>query len=179
MKSLFGSHHFLNAYPLYVYALIFVFGYLLLLVGRWLFEGRAYNVARSASWGDASLTGFLVVAAFIIQNQNFAPADWMESKCFHFTLISITFLSSSIYFLISVPKQIMDKFHAFVIVPLFTYFILSTIPVYILYGGLIKIVLGFSLLLLWLTLVISDGKEKRLDQRKWIRKHHPEWRFKN
>ena len=179
MKSLFGSHYFLNAYQLHVYVLIFVFGYLSLLIGRWIFEGKAYNVAYSASWGDAALTGFLVIAAWIIQQQNFIPADWMESIAFHYILISLTALSSIIYFLISTPKQVMDKFHALVIVPLFTYFILSTVPIYVLYGGLVKIIIGFFLLLFWLILVIYDGKNERLDQRKWIMKHHPEWKFKN
>jgi len=178
MKSLFGSHYFLSAYPLYVYALIFVFGYLLLLIGRWVFEGKAYNVAFSASLGDAALTGFLVIAAWMIQQQKFIPTDWMENITFHYILICISTLSSIIYFLISTPKQVMDKFHAFAIVPFFTYFILSTIPIYILYGNLMKIVIGFLLLLFWLILVIYDGKKERLDQRKWISKNHPEWKFK-
>lgn len=180
MKNLLiGSHYFLNAYPLYVYPLIFLFGYLILLGGRKLFEGRAYNVSFSASWGCACLTGFLIIAAWIIQQPDCHPVNWMESKYFHFIVMIVSIIFTIVNILSTRPKQIMDKWwFAMFVFPLFIYFVLTTVPIY-LYGSLIQKIAGCDLLLLWLLLVRYDSKKERLDQRRWIRRHHPEWKFKN
>ena len=176
--DLVGSHQFLNAFPLYVYALIFVGFYLLLLGGRKLFEGKAYNVARSADMGDAALTFFIILAARVIQKPNFNPAGWMETGIFHWIVAGLSFLVI-IYFLLQKPRHIMDFFHAIVIAPIFFYLIITTIPIYWCYTGIIYKIIGLLLLLAWAALVVYDTKKRRLDQRHWIMKHRPDWKFKN
>jgi hypothetical protein len=47
------------------------------------------------------------------------------------------------------------------------------------YDGLEQKIAGCILLLSWLRLVKYDYKKERLDQRRWIRKHRPYWKFKN
>ena len=177
-NSLFGSHYFLNACPLYVYALIFALGLSLLFIGRKIFEGKAYNVARSGDLGDTGLAGFIILAAWIIQNGNFHPALWMESGIFHSIVIVVSIISAIIYFVTALPYQKMDCWHALLIVPIFLYFIITTIPVYV-YASPAQKIAGFMMLMVWLFTLVYDKKEDRLDQRKWIKKYRPEWKFKN
>jgi len=94
-------------------------------------------------------------------------------------VIVISIVSALIYFLITKPKQVMDAFHAVVILPAFVYFIAITIPIYLHTGDIILILFGLMFLVIWLLLVIWDAKRQRLDQRTWIREHRPQWKFKN
>lgn len=177
--DLIGSHQFLSAYPIIVYVLIYFFFYLFLLIGRWISEGRAYDVAYSSKFGDIALAAFVIIAARIIQQPYFHPASWMESKTFHFIVAGISIKAAVVYLLTSKPRYAMDRWHALFVVPVFFYLIATTLPVYYQYASLTQFINGIFCILIWLVLVIYDGKKDRLDQRKWIRKHHPEWKFKN
>ena len=100
LSSLFGSHLFLNAFPLWVYALIYAGFYSFLWIGRWAFEGRGYDVAYSSRFGDIALAIFVIIAANIIQQPNFYPANWMEGKNFHLIVGGISIITSIFYFFI-------------------------------------------------------------------------------
>lgn len=177
---LYGSHYFLNAYPIYVYVLIYVFFYSLLWLGRWKFEGRGYDVAYSSKFGDIFLAAFVIIAACTIRQPDFQPSNWMESKIFHLSIAGFSIVASVIYFLFTRPKRVMDIWHALFVVPIFLYLIITTIPVYLQCvddDG--SNLFGFIPLFVWLTLVIYDIKKDRMDQRTWIAKNRPNWRFKN
>jgi len=178
--ELHGSHWFLSLlHPYYYgYVLFFVLDYLLLLGGRRLFEGRAYNVARSADIGDIALTYFVTIGAGIIQQSNFHPAVWMESEIFYW-MVALLSILIIIYFLKpKLARHTMDKFHAIVIAPIFFYFIVTVAPVLWCYGNEIQMLFGFLCLLTWVATVIFDTKNNRLDQRVWISINKPNWKFK-
>ena len=174
--DLSGGHNFLNAYPLYVYALIYVFFYSLLLIGRWHYEGRAYDIAYSSKFGCLSLAIFVIIGAGIIQQENFHPANWIESRAFHLITIFVSIVVAFIFIFITRPKEKMDRWFALVDLPLLFYFVITVIPIYW-YGNVTQKIVGFLLLLLWLIWVIIDIKNDRLDQRKWLRKNRPNWKF--
>jgi hypothetical protein len=185
---LVGSHLFLSVCPIRILILIYAVIYSSLWIGRWVFEGRGYDVAHSSKFGDAALATFVITAAWIIKQSDFHPADWMEGRTFHFIIAGISIMTAIIYFLVTRPKREMDIWHAFFVFPVFLYLIATTIPVYWKYlwrdsisAGLFFAIafIGIVLLLLWVFLVIDDIKEKRMDQRKWIAKNHPDWKFKN
>ena len=178
--DLHGGHWFLSLFhPYGLYMLSFLMGYLILLGGRKLFEGRAYNIARSADIGDIALTGFVTIGSGIIQQPNFHPAIWMESTFFH-SVVTILSVLVIIYFLRpKLARHAMDKFHAIVIAPIFFYFVVTVAPIYWCYGDEIQIFLGALCIFIWVALVVYDTKTGRLDQRQWISIHRPNWKFKN
>ena len=175
--DLHAGHYFLSLlHPFWLYMLFFFGGYLLLMGGRWVFEGRPYNVARSADVGDFALTAFVTLAANVIQRPSFHPASWMESGAFHWIVVCTSILVI-IYFLLQKPRYTMDVFHAVILAPLLFYFIVITAPIYWCYASWTEKIIGLFLLLIWVALVIYDTKADRMDQRRWIARHKPHWRF--
>ncbi len=172
------GHWFLTLLPWYAYMAFFVAGYLLLLGGRWLFEGRPYNVARSADVGGMFLTLFVCVAARIIQRNNFNATQWMESGIFNWVVVSLSIFVVR-YFLRQKLKYTMDFFYAIIIAPLFFYFIITSIPIYWFYGNAVDCLGGIFQLIGWLLCVIYDTRTHRMDQRRWIAEYKPKYKFKN
>ena len=178
--DLYGGQWFLNLlHPYWVCMLFFVFGYLLLLFGRLLFEGRAYNVARSADIGDIALTLFITIAARIIQRPNFHPSLWMESIPFHLVVVLGSVLVIVYFLKPKLARHTMDKFHAIVLAPVIFYFVITSAPVLWCYGSETEKFIGILSILTWVVLVVYDTKANRMDQRKWIAIHKPNWKFKN
>ncbi|MES2023514.1 MAG: hypothetical protein V4439_02420 [Patescibacteria group bacterium] len=177
-NDLFGSHYFLKSTPTWVLILIYGLLYSMLWIGRWYFEGAGYDVAYSSRFGDMGLAIFILIATNIIKQWYFSPANWMESKAFHFGVALFGFIMSMIYTAATKPQEVMDLWHAIFIVQIFLYLIITILPVYWHYGNNLQKIIGLFLLLIWAGLVIYDGANERLDQRKWIEKNHPEWKFK-
>jgi hypothetical protein len=168
----YGGYNFLNVLPIYWYLLIYAAEYLLLLAGRRYFEGKAYDVAFSSKFGCAFLAIFIFIAARTIQRTNFSPEDWMTGKNFQIIVAAFSILAAIIFYLVTKPKQVMDKYwFTYFICPVFIYLVLTTIPLYIKYASVKEAAAGFVLLILWLLSVLYDIKHERLNQRGWLRKH--------
>ena len=177
--SLYGSHSFLNDYSIPFYYLLYAIFYSILWIGRKIFEGRGYDVALSSKFGDVGLATFIIIASYIIQQPDFQPTEWMESRSFNWSMASISISAGMVFLVLVKPKHLVDGWHAIITVPMFLYFIGTTVPVYLYHGTWWQQVIGLFLLLFWLALVIYDAKTGRLDQRKWIKENRPQWRFKN
>lgn len=173
---LYGSHYFLSVYQIYVYALIYIFSFPMLWLGRWKFEGRGYDVSFSSKFGDAAFVAFIILVAYVVRQPDFHPLPWMESKLFHFTIIGISVASAIVYYFVTRPKQIMDAWHALFVFPMFMYLIVTTIPVLWVSPEFSS---GLVLLLAWGAFVTCDIVEKRMNQREWIAKNRSWWEFKN
>jgi len=182
MKTdLIYSHYFLSAYDPIMYVLIYVFSFPLLWLGRWKFEGKGYDIAFSSKFGDAALTAFIILVAYIMRQPDFNPTPWMESKLFHFATIGISITSAIIYFFTAKPKRVMDIWHAVFLFPVFMYLIATTIPIFLCYSFNVSIEFfpGLIFLFVWAVCIAYDIIEGRMNQREWITKNRPNWRFKN
>ena len=184
MKSLFfldelvGSYWFLNQFPIFVYIVIYVLFYSILLVGRWMFEGRAYDVALSSKYGDMALGAFVVYAASMIKQQDFQTKEFMQDPGFHWIVVIVSIVITLIYIIITKPAREMDIWHGIITVPLFLYLIGTIAPVYY-YASSSELALGVLLIAIWIILVIYDVLSGRMDQRKWIHKNRRKWVLRN
>ena len=176
--TLYGGHAFLRECPTVAQFIIYCILYSALWIGRWVFEGKGYDVAYSSKIGDFGLVLIIMMAAKVLKNPAIHPALWIESPIFHWVIGIGAILAGIIFYLVTRPKYGMDIWHSLVILPLFVYFIISVLPIYILYASHTRQVIALTLLLVWAGLVVYDIKSGRLDQRTWIHRTR-DWWFRN
>ncbi|MEI6022487.1 MAG: hypothetical protein WCQ32_01435 [bacterium] len=179
-SSLFWSHALMHSTPLYVFVIAHGIMYSMLLLGRKVFEGHAYDVSLSSRYGDIGLTAFCIYAGYILQQHEAREfiGSWMENPVYHYCSLGAAVICAAVYFIDQKPKYEMDGWHAIVVVPLFVYFIGTLAPVYYYFGSPVQIAIGVLFLVSWIIFLIIDIREERLNQRMWLAIHKPWVRFK-
>lgn len=174
-----GSHLILSLCPIYVMVIIQIILYSGIPLLRWIHEGKAYDIAWSSKFGDnIFLAGLIIFAGWMLQQPDYQPSAWMESGIFHSVAAVIAIVTSIIYGAVTKPKRAADRYHAFVLFPIYLYLVTPCLPVY--YdqpGSTWWFRLGLMLLFGWFVLVLFDIAKNRMNQREWISIHR-QWKFK-
>lgn len=171
MREYVGGYYLLATTPWWqtaLFLLVFTIG--ILYPGRWMFEGRAYNVAFSSNYGDIALTIIVVIGVVILQ-QGVSLPSFVRTPNFHVAVGAIAFMIGCALVakkVIYEEGQIMDIYHDIVIVPLFLYLLGILAPVIYFGGTAAEKTFALVLLALWATLVIVDIQTERMDQRRWL-----------
>jgi hypothetical protein len=151
-------------------------------LGRKLFEGVAYNVALSSKWGDLALICCVLIAANILKKQN-VEIPWIFRRGFHTTCVTMAPLVGIGLQVRAAAAhgwrfgELMDGYHNLVIVPVFLYLLVATLPIVHLYGTRAQVLRTFAFLLLWGSLVCYDFVTGRLEQRSWLVLSHADTGF--
>jgi len=176
-----GSHYLLYVCPVYFMVFIQTMLYSGIPLLRWIREGKAYDIAWSSKFGDnIFLALFIISAGVMLQQPDYQPSSWMESKIFHSVVGAVSVITSIIYGIVTKPKHPADRYHAFVLFPIYLYLVTTCLPVY--YDqpwNSSWFLFGLILLFGWFVLVLFDIAQKRMNQREWISIHHSDWKFKN
>lgn len=175
IPTLYGSQKVLSATNPWLAAIVlYVFTIAIAYLGRWLFEGRAYNVAFSSKYGDVALIGCIWIAGSIFHRTRLLPA-WTTSPTFHIAIatlavaIGIIVGSYAIYESTWAKSEIIDMAHNFLIVPLYLYLLGTTLPVVYFQGTWLQKSATVALLLIWFGLVVFDTKTGRMKQQDWLK----------
>ena len=178
MENYLGLYYVLASWP--IWETIFVFYLLTQFVvdaGRELFEGFSYNISHAARYGDVGLFIIIIIGVTILQ-RGLVFESFIATRNFQFTCAGIGILAGIIMFLIefymvlhSVSRQLVDIYHNIIILPLFVYLLVSLIPVIYFHGNLTDQSVTAVCFLFWFVLVLYDIKNKRLDQRSWLKEN--------
>lgn len=173
-SQLIGSHLVLSLLPIWVtLAILYVINAGILFEGRDFFEGLGYNIARSSVHGNVGLVVCMLIAADILQRQPIGPW-WLESGAFHWLAAGIALYTGFAVEIIVLANskwklgQWMDVYHNTFIVPVFTYLMLTLLPVTYYNGTQLEIIVSFWLVVFWSILGIHDAQTGRLNQRDWL-----------
>src|SRR4051812_32220789 len=112
-----GVMRFLEMPEWLIFALLYVVCIAVLPFGRWIFEGKAYNVSFTSQYGDVAIFLSLLISVEILKQLPAAMPS--TSSLTSFLIISVLggiFMTAMEW---SKPKiEVMDFYHAVVIVPL-------------------------------------------------------------
>ena len=166
--NLVGSYWVLTTWPIWAIALVLyiaTMGVIFFLRDRC--EGMFYNTSNSAMIGDAALLAIVLMAAEILKQ---GPELHWILRCwqFHATSFVVGGVAGFIFLLKTLPEELADAYHNFVIVGLLVYLGITLLPVIFVCGLPAEITATAFLIALWVALVSHDAKTKRLDQRKYF-----------
>ena len=161
MQNLSGSYYLLTLYP--VFQTVTVLG--LISIGAMFYirdfcEGLAYNTSRCALWGGSAMLGVIYMGISILNNTLFIPA-FLLSTTFHLLagLISIVIAIANVRTLLAKNPRamgtVMDTYHNLILLPGYTYLMLTLLPLIIFCGN------GWHHILLLFAIIIYVGTLKR------------------
>ena len=174
-------------------AMIFL-GYGVLFLFRDFFEGHYYDVSFASVIGDAGLIGVILIGAEILKNQGAVSADWARSVYCH-CICALAAIGAGAFLLVRVRRQqrwfgeYADRYHNIVVVPIFSYLVITLLPVIFYQGNSFEKKATIFFIALWVILVCIDSrtdtrKTKRLEQQAYLkargvhlRSSRPPWIF--
>ncbi len=137
-------------------------------------EKISYNISLSSQQGDLALIGVVLIAQTIIQ----------RDPSINFVLLNTNYLQASlaaVFVIIAILNQTLimsknkmkfgteaDTYHNIIIVPALLFLLTVSIPVILLSGTLFEIEALIFCLAVWVTGLIYDIVDGRLDQPKWL-----------
>lgn len=178
VQELFGSHQLfatLNPWGLGVFLYAFIM--LLVLLGRKIFEGRAYNVSWSSVVGGAALFACMAIAGQVLHRPYLMLPSWLLSITFHQIaaeagiVIGICMGAVAIYQTTWVKSQWVDLAFNFLMVPAFFYLLGTLLPVIYFQGTADEEMATVVLLIVYGVTAIIDIVTGRLHQPEWLEAH--------
>jgi len=160
-----------------IFVMLFM-GYGVLFLLRDHFEGFYYNVSFAAVIGDIGLISIVMIGAGILKIQGMVSADWARSGYCHL-ICAAAAIGASAFLLTRVRRQqgwfgeYADRLHNIVIVPVFSYLVVTLLPVIFYQGNSFEKKATIFFIAAWAALVIIDGRTdkkgtNRLDQQPWL-----------
>ena len=142
-------------------------------IGREHYEGLAYNVSRASEYGDSALVGCILIGLEVLK-RNGAP-DLMNSNMYGWIWCAIA-VATAVVWELSVLKQngwrfvetVMDTYHNLFVVPVLVYLLGTMVPITFRRGTMGEMILTCLMAALLPVLVISDARQGRLQQCKWL-----------
>jgi hypothetical protein len=166
-----GSFEILKASPLWLmFAVLYVLCIAILHIGRWAFEGHAYNTSFASEYGDIALITIILIGATVLKGQS-SVSGVLGFLVFQGTVAGMCLIAGlySNYFLNA--KEVMDIYHNMIVLPLLAYLLLTTVPVIFKYGTPLEKTAVVILIVIWALLGYYDIATGRLDQRTWLHNH--------
>jgi hypothetical protein len=166
-----GSYRLLSASPLWLtFAVLYFLCIGVLHIGRWVFEGRAYNTSFTSEYGDVALITVVLIGMTVMKNQPMVSGVWGVLD-FQVTLAGMCLIAglASNYYLNA--KEVMDIYHNMFVLPLLAYLILSTVPIVFKYGTTRDKKAVVAFIVIWAAFGLYDIATGRLDQRTWLHNH--------
>ena len=181
-SELFGSHRLFATMNPWVLGVVLYFGVnAFVLLGRKIFEGRAYNVAYSSWLGSAALIGCMSIAGHVLHRPDLPLPAWLTSSMYHQIVAGVSIVigicmgALAIYQTTWAKSQWVDLAFNLVIAPLFMYLLATLLPVINLYLGVnvptIYKTMTIVLLMLYGVTAIIDIRTGRLHQPEWVAAH--------
>jgi len=174
--SYVGFYAFLAWCPIWAMAMIlFLVADVILHIGRDILEGLGYQISYTSKIGDLLLSGGILIAATILQRGTVAPPAWIMNGVTQLGLAVVGVGIGAIVYICTYDARsakAMDLYHDLVIIPLYLFCAITLVPVILRGGRWYEIVVSACFVILWLLLVRYDAVNSRLDQRKWLARHH-------
>ena len=156
----------------------------ILYLGRYYFEGKAYNVAWSSKFGDQALVGIILIAFLTLREMpkldGFFTKPSFQTACLVASIgigLIVQWLDWS-----KRDTMVMDIYHNIFIVPLFLFLLALSFSIIFTNGSKAKIGIVLGLLVFWAVLVVLDITAKpvnRMDQQAYLKYHgftSPAWK---
>ena len=166
-----GIYRLLNASPLWLtFAVLYFLCIGILHIGRWAFEGHAYNTSLASEYGDVALITVVLIGVTAMSRQSHITGV-LGVLDFQVTLVGmclIAGLASNFYLN---ATEVMDIYHNIFVLPLLAYLILTTVPVIFKYGTALEKTATVISIAVWTLPGLVDILTGRLDQRQWLHNH--------
>jgi hypothetical protein len=152
------------------FAVLYFFCIGILHIGRWAFEGHAYNTSFASEYGDIALITVVLIGVTVLRFQSHITGV-LENLDFQVILAGVCLIAglASNYYLNA--KEVMDIYHNMVVFPLLAYLVLTTVPVIFKYGTTLEKTAIVVLIVIWALLGVIDIATGRLGQRNWLHNH--------
>jgi len=154
---------------------IYVLAVLVLYPMRRVFEGAAYNVARSSNVGDLFLVAVVLNAWGLLQS-GIQPPAWATGWGWQLVCYTIG-LGAALYFTFGQTPlwrtHLTDIYHNSVVMGVLTFAMFYIAPLILWSGKVDFIIYAFLSVSGWALLVVSDISTGRLQQRDWLKEHDP------
>lgn len=178
-QELFGSQHLFAIYsPWLLGVVLYATIMILVLLGRKIFEGRAYNVAYSSWLGGATLIGCMSIAGRALHRPDVVLPAWLASSTYHVTIAEISIMigifmgALAIYQTTWRESQVVDLAFNFLMAPAFIYGLVTLLPVTCFQGTPFEKTATVVLIVAYLVTAIIDIRTGRLHQHEWLEVNH-------
>ena len=157
-------------------AAVYSLAVLVLYPMRAVFEGAAYNVARSSNIGDFFLVAMIFVAWHLLHDLGVQPPAWAVHPAWP---LGCRFLGVVAAFYFTFGQTLLlrshaaDIYHNSVVMGVLVFMMVYIAPLILWSGEWRFITVSLLLLAGWAALVVSDIGTGRLEQRQWLKEHDP------